>query len=128
MPDIHGLLEQLGASKSQQVRAGPPYNFTNRIAMLEISRARELAERLNEGGIPAELRSATDENGLEFAEILVEDHHYDKACDVAEAWAAELAAEVKGNRRCPSVARRNWNKQARSGSVNEIVKRREPKF
>jgi Zn finger protein HypA/HybF involved in hydrogenase expression len=73
------------------------------IASLAIEQARELFEQLQKNAIPAELRTATQENGLETGDILVEDAHYDRACDIAEAWDAERqeAAERRSNRRCP---------------------------
>jgi hypothetical protein len=71
------------------------------IAKLEISKAQELLERLKQAAIPAELHSAADDSGLEFSYVLVEEHYYDEACDVADASEAEWTAKARGRLRCP---------------------------
>src|SRR5690242_714112 len=72
------------------------------VALLEVDQARELLEQLGKSEIPAELRTTTDENGLEFGEILTEDVHYDRACDIADAWDAARQVEVeRKGRHCP---------------------------
>jgi hypothetical protein len=48
------------------------------VARLEISKARELLERLKQDSIPGELRSVADDSGLEFSDILVEERFYGK--------------------------------------------------
>ena len=65
------------------------------IASLEAKVAGELSERLKTEAIPVEVRTVTQDSGLEFSEILVEDGYYERACDVAEAWEAERAAEAE---------------------------------
>ena len=73
------------------------------VASLEIDTARVLLERLRREGISADLRATTEESGLDIGEIMVEDDHYERACDVAETWQAELReeAEKKSRKRCP---------------------------
>ena len=52
----------------------------------------EVVERLKTAGIPFELKTATDEGGLEMSEIVVEAAFYDRGCDVVEAWSDEKQA------------------------------------
>ena len=65
------------------------------IALLEVDRAKEVLERLKKESIPTEMRTATQESGLEMSEIKVPDDFYDRGCDVVEAWSAEMMAEAK---------------------------------
>jgi len=73
------------------------------VASLEIDAARVLFERLKRKGISADLRTTTAESGLDIGDIMVEDEQYDRACEVAETWHAELReeAEKKSRRCCP---------------------------
>ena len=63
-----------------------------------------LVERLKKESIPAEIRTVTQESGLEYSDIMVADDYYDRACDVAEAWQAEQLDEAQrqSNRHCPT--------------------------
>lgn len=81
------------------------------VASLEIDGARELLERLKLEGIVADLRTTTEENGLEISEVVVEDDQYERACDLAEAWLAELTEqdEKRSGRRCPKCG--SWHLQ-----------------
>ena len=74
------------------------------IALLEVAVADELVERLKNEAIPFEIQTATQESGLDYTDIMVEDGVFDRACDVAEAWEADRIAksERHSNRRCPS--------------------------
>jgi len=74
------------------------------IASLEVDVAVELTERLKREDIPFEVQTATQESGLVFSDIMVEDGYFDRACDVAEAWEADRLAEAErsSNRRCPT--------------------------
>ena len=74
------------------------------IASLEIDMAAGLLERLKRESIPAESRIVIQEGSLEYGDILVADDHYDRACDVAEAWESERIAEAerRSNRHCPT--------------------------
>jgi len=74
------------------------------IASLEIDVADELVERLKKEAIPLEIQTSTQESGLDYTDIMVEDGVFDRACDVAEAWEADRIAksERRSNRRCPS--------------------------
>ena len=74
------------------------------IASLNVDSAAGLLARLRQGDIPFELRPVTETSGLEFADIMVADDDYELACDVAEAWEAELcvAAERRSLRHCPA--------------------------
>lgn len=93
------------------------------VASLEIDAARVLLERLKLEGIVAELRTTTEESGLEVSQIMVEDEQYERACDLAEAWQAELTeqAQKKSGRRCPKCG--SWHLQyAPRDPVGEIWK------
>ena len=76
------------------------------VASLEVDEARELLERLKKETIPAELKTTTQESGLEISDVLVEDDYYNRACDVADAWEAEKA-EQRSARRCPKCGSRH---------------------
>jgi len=65
------------------------------IASLEIGQAREVLELLKEEAIPAEVRTVTQESGLEISEIMVEDIFFDRGCDLVETWDAERRAALK---------------------------------
>ena len=73
------------------------------IANLVSEDASALLARLKREGIPAEILSCVQDNGLDTSEIVVEDMHYDRACDVADEWEAERIAEAerRAQRRCP---------------------------
>ncbi len=79
------------------------------VASLEIDAARGLLERLRCERISADLRTKTEESGLEIGEVIVEDDLYEQACDVAEAWQTELTEQVekKSGRRCPKCG--SWH-------------------
>ena len=51
----------------------------------------ELVSKLSDAGIACESRSVTEEGGGTARELLVEDLHYDAACDVVEAWCEDQA-------------------------------------
>jgi len=74
------------------------------IASLEVDLAVKLYKRLEKEGIPAEARAVTQEGGLDYRDIMVEENNYDRACDVAEAWEADRLAEAErlSNRHCPT--------------------------
>jgi hypothetical protein len=74
------------------------------IASIEVDFAARLVERLKKESIPAEIRTVTQESGLEYSDIMVADDYYDRACDVAEAWQAEQLDEAQrhSNRHCPT--------------------------
>ena len=65
------------------------------IASLEVGPTREILARLKKQAIPAEMRTITQESGLEMSEIMVDDSCFDRGCDVVEAWYAEQLAEQK---------------------------------
>jgi len=65
------------------------------IASLEVGQMGEILDRLKKQEIPAEIRTITQESGLEMSEIMVEDSYFDRGCDVVEAWYAEELAEQK---------------------------------
>ena len=54
------------------------------IASLEVGQTGEILDRLKKQAIPAEIRTTTQESGLEMSEILVEDSYFDRGCDVVE--------------------------------------------
>jgi len=53
---------------------------------------REFIKVLDEAQIPYQLRTSTDEGGLETTELLADDAHYERACDVVENLQAAKAA------------------------------------
>ena len=65
------------------------------IAALLPDQAAEVLERLKQQVIPAEVRTAAQESGLEMKEIWVEDAFFNRGCDVVEAWDVEKQAEAK---------------------------------
>src|SRR6516165_9725590 len=81
------------------------------VASLEIDSARVLLERLRLEGIVADLRTTTEESGLEISQVMVEDEQYERACDLAEAWQTEETeqAEKASGRRCPKCG--SWHLQ-----------------
>ncbi len=56
------------------------------IASVEFGQTEEVLARLKKQAIPAEIRTVTQESGLEMSEIIVEDSYFDRGCDVVEAW------------------------------------------
>jgi hypothetical protein len=71
------------------------------IASLEVGLTGEILDRLKKQAIPAEIKTVTQESGLEMSKIMVEDSYYDRGCDVVEAWYAEqLAAQRAVSRVC----------------------------
>ena len=71
------------------------------IATLEVGQTGEIMERLKKQAIPAEIRTVTQESGLEMSEFMVDDSYYDRGCDIVEAWDAErLDAQKKRSRVC----------------------------
>jgi len=73
------------------------------IANLPAEAAQALLARLTQEGIPAQILSCVDDNGVDSSEIVVEDADHDRACDVADAWDTERVAEAekRATRRCP---------------------------
>lgn len=88
------------------------------IASLEVGQTPEVLERLRKEAIPAEIRTVTQESGLELSEIMVEDSFYERGCDVVEVWySAQLAAAKKQSgvycRKCGSRNYdRTWDEKA----------------
>ncbi|MDD4872852.1 MAG: hypothetical protein PHR77_20050 [Kiritimatiellae bacterium] len=74
------------------------------IATLTPEYAQLLAAFLVEQGIACETRNTTDENGIDAAEVLVQDDIYESACKATEIWDAEMLAEDerRTSRRCPT--------------------------
>ena len=74
------------------------------IASLEVDIAVELMERLKKEDVPFEVQTITQEGGLDYSDIMVEDDYFDRACDVAETWEAGRLAEAerRSNRHCPT--------------------------
>jgi len=71
------------------------------IASMHVSQMTEIMERLKAAGIHYELRTATDDNGLDLSELLVDSRDFDRGCDIVEAWAEELeAARRKQSKVC----------------------------
>lgn len=81
------------------------------IASLEVGQTGEIMERLKREAIPAELRTVTQESGLEMCEVMVEDSFYDRGCDVVEAWDAEKVAAQKKRSgiRCRKCGSQNYS-------------------
>jgi DNA-directed RNA polymerase subunit M/transcription elongation factor TFIIS len=82
------------------------------IATLEVGQSGEVLERLKKQAIPAEMRTAAQESGLELIEIIVEDDYFDRGCDVVEAWYAEQLAEQKRESgvHCRKCGSRNYDR------------------
>jgi predicted RNA-binding Zn-ribbon protein involved in translation (DUF1610 family) len=82
------------------------------IAALEVGQTPEVLERLRQEAIPAEIRTVTQESGLELSEIMVEDSFYDRGCDVVEAWYSEqlAAAKKQSGVYCRKCGSRNYDR------------------
>src|SRR5882757_7745381 len=81
------------------------------IASLEVGQMGEILDRLKKQEIPAEIRTITQESGLEMSEIMVEDSYFDRGCDVVEAWyAEELAEKKKTGVYCRKCGSRNYDR------------------
>lgn len=87
-----------------------PTDGLRTIASMEVGQTGEIMERLKQHHIPAKIRTTTQESGLEMSEILVEASHYDRGCDVVEAWYAEQADNEKKKSRiyCRKCGSRNY--------------------
>ncbi len=72
------------------------------IAQLDPQSAAALVDCLKNAEIKSETKVATDDVGLEVADVLVADEDYDRACDAAEKWDAAMQAEQekKSARKC----------------------------
>lgn len=73
------------------------------LAELDAETAASIVDGLKATGIFCETHPKTDENGLDVTELLVDDDHYDKACEMIEAWDSHRVAEAerRAQRRCP---------------------------
>lgn len=79
------------------------------LAGLDPDSANVLVAYLGKAGIASQTRTGTDEQGFDVTEVLVADADYERGCDVAERWQAELAAEAeqKTQRRCSACQSAN---------------------
>ena len=59
----------------------------------------KLLEGLRRADIGCETRTMTEESGLAAVQILVEEPHYDAACEVVEAWSDD--ATRREHHTCP---------------------------
>jgi predicted RNA-binding Zn-ribbon protein involved in translation (DUF1610 family) len=82
------------------------------IASLEVGQTLEILERLKKEAIPAEIRTVTQESGLELSEIIVEDSFYDRGCDVVETWYSEqlAVATKRSGVYCRKCGSRNYDR------------------
>ena len=82
------------------------------IASLEVGQTPEVLERLKKEAIPAEIRTVTQESGLELSEIMVEDSFYDRGCDVVETWYSEQlsVAKKRSGGFCRKCGSRNYDR------------------
>src|SRR5262245_59279262 len=86
---------------NEAIKGQEPVGPVQSVASLEIDEARDLLKRLRKEGIAADLRLTTHESGLEIGDVVVEDSMYERACEVAEDWEADLAEANRNPRRCP---------------------------
>ena len=63
------------------------------LATLDPETAEKLMRYLHSKRIPCRPRPFTEESGLPVTELLVEDVHYDAACEAAETWHEQDAEE-----------------------------------
>jgi DNA-directed RNA polymerase subunit RPC12/RpoP len=93
-------------------RSVPAFGGMKTIASLEVGQTDEIMDRLKKAEIPAEIRTIAQESGLEMSEIIVEDSHFARGCDVVEAWYAEMLAEQKkiSGVRCRRCGSRNYDR------------------
>jgi len=99
--------EEIPHSKSELTAPARP--ASNVVATLCPDEALSLLEFLQKEQIPAEMRTRSEESGLEMKEVLVEDCYYDSACAAAEQWqnAVIEAASKKSGKRCPKCG--SWD-------------------
>ena len=96
------------------------------IASLEVGQTPEVLELLKKEAIPAEVRTVTQESGLELSEIIVEDSFYDRGCDLVETWYSEqlAAANKRSGVYCRKCGSRNFDRTW-DGRIGYIYKCKE---
>jgi len=62
--------------------------------LLAAEQAAELADLLRSKRVRCELRTKAEEGGVQSTEVLVEDHDYEQACEIAEQWVTAYNAAV----------------------------------
>ena len=87
-------LEELTQPESSQpVRSMEASGDMRSMASLETSEASELGALLRKENIPFELRTVTQESGLDLTGILVAESFFERACEVSETWEADRISE-----------------------------------
>ena len=73
------------------------------VASLDPETCSKLAVLLKDQQVASEVRTTTDQNGLEQSELLVDDASFDKACDLIERWQEEQQKEAaeRNKQWCP---------------------------
>jgi len=74
------------------------------VASLGADMANELLARLTNEAITTNVQTVSREGELDYNDIMVEDRNYERACDIADAWQAEVSA--KAQRRSQVYCRR----------------------
>lgn len=78
------------------------------IATLVPEEAQELLEYLRGEAIAAEICTVIQDGGLEMSELQVPDEVYEKACTLADDWAAGKIRRLHTRRHCPKCGSGNW--------------------
>lgn len=107
--DAKALLQKTGDSPASSPPATPTGEAKKTIASLAAGQTGPIEERLKQAGVPFEVKTTTEESGLETSEILVDPAAYDRGCQVAEAWADDMQENYRQRhgRRCPNCNSRN---------------------
>jgi len=102
------LIAEIEAAYDRAAVPEPPAPGEQRvIASMVASQTGELLERLKQAGIPFEIRTSTQEMGLEETEVLVLGSDFDRGCDVVEAWAEELRGGKSAKVSCNQCGSQN---------------------
>ena len=104
------LAQPVDAAPAAQISAS---DGMKTIASQEVGQTDEILDRLKQQAIPAEVRTVTQESGLEMSEVRVPDSYYDRGCDVVEAWYAEELANQKkrSSVRCRKCGSQNYDQK-----------------
>lgn len=87
---------------SNPVRSTKTSDSIKSVASLEVSEAKELGALIQKENIPFEVRVVTEESGLEFAEILVVEIYFERACEISEEWqTGKIEERARRHTRCP---------------------------
>ncbi|MCE9616248.1 MAG: hypothetical protein K8T26_18400 [Lentisphaerae bacterium] len=96
----------------------------NVVATVSEDEAREIVDLLRQVQIPSQTEATTEETGLEVTGVLVDEAHFDQACDVIEQWAAARAAASgrPAKPRCPACGEEGLERADEVDCLKTITK------